>query len=699
MAANQPLFHQANQHYQNGHYQKAARVYQQLFIENIHFQPYAFNLSLALRRLHGSEVNQEVLMPIYQARHDLSWPRAERLLRLSELFDASWYATQYADWLPTETNPALHYVSVGWRLGFSPSMASTTQTYPQHAYKNGQDRSCPLLCYLTKKAKSPAPLQPLGQLQDQLWGGHSKTALMQFAQIAVNTEQPTEKRWWALWHQACWLYFTGQIAQALDVALEMRQLIWGHRQRKEGIYLRYFCLCLLGRNEEAHAELDTYMRLYPHDTDALLAWSNSAATDAQRLHLINQAYTLTGLAGIQKKDPAQPLAFTNIQGMPTATVYGAEKVSIIMPIYKAADQVQVAIGSLLEQSYSNLEIIAVDDCSPDQTFKVLQAMAEQDPRIKAVQMPKNGGAYAARNYGLALATGDFITTHDSDDWSHPQKIELQVNYLKKHAQVMGCVVHWIRAQSSLHFTQNWRPGGSLTHWSHSSFMFRKQVTATLGYWDKVRIGGDTEYIWRMQAHFGKDAFAKIQPDTPLAFALDEESSLTRTKATHVRTVYFGLRHIYRQIAMWWQHNQPDLKLPADAARRPFKAPQTMVTPQGEPLRYDMVIAGDFSRLADTEQAAVLIDKYSTHTVALFHWPSFGRAAHSLNNLYFELLLRSGIEPVVVGQKVHASHYYVTREALLDEPLDALPEWSNFKAWKPLMNKEKNDHDSTTLNVD
>ena len=98
---------------------------------------------------------------------------------------------------------------------------------------------------------------------------------------------------------------------------------------------------------------------------------------------------------------------------------------------------------------------------------------------------------AARNYGLALAVGDFVTTHDSDDWSHPQKIEAQVAYLKKHEQVMGCVVHWVRAEPNLQFTQNWRPEGSLTHWSHSSFMFRKQVPQELGGWDLVRIGADT----------------------------------------------------------------------------------------------------------------------------------------------------------------------------------------------------------------
>lgn len=696
----QSLFKQANQLYRTGNYEQALVLYQQLYTDNPYFQPYALNLSLTLRRIHSARVGHELLLQVYQTYHVLAWKRAKRLIRLSGLFDKEWYAQHYADWQPKDVDPVLHYVCLGWRLGCSPSPQFDNQAYLQRFYKT--DRSyhlSPLLHYLTQKSKAPAQHQPLGRLKDQLWGGHSSAALIQLEQVAADPLQPKENRWWALWHQACWFYFNGQIAQALDLALQMQTYIWGHRQRKEGVYLRYFCLCLLGRYEEAYAELEMYMRLYPQDTDALLAWSNSAANDNDRLYLINKAYALAGWAGIEKKDPAQPLALNNIQGLPAVRVDEPEKVSIIMPIYKAADQVQVAIQSLLAQSYRNIEIIAVDDCSPDQTFKVLQDLAQSDSRIKAIQMPVNGGAYAARNYGLALAVGDFVTTHDSDDWSHPQKIEAQVAYLKKHEQVMGCVVHWVRAEPNLQFTQNWRPEGSLTHWSHSSFMFRKQVPQELGGWDLVRIGADTEYIWRMQAHFGKASFAKIQADIPLAFALDEASSLTRTKATHVRTVYFGLRHIYRQVAAWWQRYQPSLKLSANEKERPFKAPRAMWDKQTKTLHYQLVIAGDFSRLADIEQAALLIHQNSNKAIALFHWPSFGRAAHSLGNLYFELLCRDGVEPVVAGQTVQAPNYYLTRNALIDQPLDAYPEWIGLKKWTVLLERDANECSATTTNVD
>ncbi|XKF16903.1 glycosyltransferase family 2 protein [Halomonas sp. BLK-85] len=351
-----------------------------------------------------------------------------------------------------------------------------------------------------------------------------------------------------------------------------------------------------------------------------------------------------------------------------------------MPIYSAGEQVRVAIESLLAQTYENIEIIAVDDCSPDDTFEVLKALEKQDSRVRAVQPPHNGGAYAARNYGLTYATGDLITTHDSDDWSHPQKIASQVAYLESHSDIKGCAAHWIRAQENLTFTQNWRPNNCLIHRSQSSFMFRREVLETIGEWDHVRIGGDTEYIWRMQAQFGKKSFAKIHPETPLDFALDEESSLTRTKATHVRTVYFGLRHIYREICAWWHANQKYLHVKDAKTQRTFPAPRSMFERGGDPLEFDTVIAGDFSRLEDCQKAAAFIRNNSKHKVALFHWPSFYKSPEALCNLYFELLKQGKVEPVVMGQVIKAQVYNITDVDLVNYPLDGCPEFINHSKW-------------------
>ncbi|WP_027962520.1 glycosyltransferase family 2 protein [Halomonas halodenitrificans] len=599
--------------------------------------------------------------------------------------NGKWYLVEHEVWLPKKVDPLLHYLAVGWRLGLAPCKRFDNDYYLS-AYKDSmKPGEVPLLHYLYKGQANGNEIKEqkingIANLAVRLWGGHSVSALEALEAIYGDSSATEASRWWAMWHVARWRYFCGEIEQALTLAENMLALVSVNESRKEAVYLAYFCLLNLERNNEARSILESFVSVHPGDSDAHLALANSLGSDARRLELINQAFSIQGFGGIRRKDETKPLSIGNIEGLPVKKISGGKKVSIIMPIYSAAGQIHIAIESLLAQSYKNIEIVAVDDCSPDNTFKILKALEKKDSRVKAVRPPKNGGAYAARNYGLKFATGDLLTTHDSDDWSHPQKIAAQVEYLEEHPEVMGCSAHWIRAQENLAFTQNWRPNGFLTHWSQSSFMFRREVLETIGEWDHVRIGGDTEYIWRMQSQFGKKSFAKIHPEIPLAFALDEESSLTRTKATHVRTVYCGLRHIYREICAWWHASQKHLNVKGAKERRPFPAPRSMFERTDDPLVFDTVIAADFSRLSDCQKAADFIGKQPKKKVALFHWPSFHKAPESLCNLYFELLEQGKVEPVVMGQKVTADHYKITEKELVEYPLDGYPEFSGLKAW-------------------
>ncbi|MBP5980592.1 MAG: glycosyltransferase family 2 protein [Halomonas sp.] len=607
------------------------------------------------------------------------------LIKKSRLVNGKWYLAEHAVWVPKHVDPILHYLVVGWRLGLNPCKRFDSDFYLESHKSQMQDGEVPLLHYLYKGKANGNEIKDkevngTANLAVQLWNGHSTSALKALEEVYNDPSATEASRWWAMWHTARWLYFCGEIKQALAFAGKMRELAGADKSRKETVYLAYFCLLNLGRAEEAHAALKPYVARHPNDADAHFALTNALGDDDQRIELINQAFAIHGFTGIRRKDKAKPLSIGNVVGLPAPKVKGAMKVSIVMPIYSAGEQVRIAIESLLAQTYDNIEIIAVDDCSPDNTFEILKALEAQDPRVKAVQPSQNGGAYAARNYGLRFATGDLLTTHDSDDWSHPQKIATQVAYLEKHPSVKGCSAHWIRALDNLAFTQNWRPNNSLTHWSQSSFMFRREVLETIGEWDHVRIGGDTEYIWRMQAQFGKKSFAKIHADTPLAFALDEESSLTRTKATHVRTVYFGLRHIYREICAWWHTTQRHLNVTDAKTKRAFPAPRSMFERSGEPLNFEIVIAGDFSRLEDCQKAAEFIRKHPKQKVAMFHWPSFHKAPEALCNLYFELLKQGKVEPVVMGQSVNANQYKTADNSLTEYPLDGYPEFTGLKSW-------------------
>ena len=92
-----------------------------------------------------------------------------------------------------------------------------------------------------------------------------------------------------------------------------------------------------------------------------------------------------------------------------------EKISVIVPIYNVEDYLHRCVDSIINQTYTNLEIILVDDGSPDNCLKICDEYAKKDSRIKVVHK-KNGGLSDARNAGLEIATGEYIGFVDSDDY-------------------------------------------------------------------------------------------------------------------------------------------------------------------------------------------------------------------------------------------------------------------------------------------
>jgi len=103
-------------------------------------------------------------------------------------------------------------------------------------------------------------------------------------------------------------------------------------------------------------------------------------------------------------------------------------VSVLMTTFNTGERASAAIQSLLNQTYRNLEIVVVDDASQDDTPDLIATWARKDARVRLLRLPKNGGTFLAKNVGLTAARGDFVTCHDSDDWSHPLKIELQSHF-------------------------------------------------------------------------------------------------------------------------------------------------------------------------------------------------------------------------------------------------------------------------------
>ena len=115
-----------------------------------------------------------------------------------------------------------------------------------------------------------------------------------------------------------------------------------------------------------------------------------------------------------------------------------ELISVIVPIYKTEKYLRKCVESILNQTYQNLEIILVNDGSPDNSGLICDEYAKKDKRIKVIHQ-KNSGISVVMNNALDLATGEMIATVDSDDYIHEQFLEILLKNLKEYdADISVC---------------------------------------------------------------------------------------------------------------------------------------------------------------------------------------------------------------------------------------------------------------------
>lgn len=125
------------------------------------------------------------------------------------------------------------------------------------------------------------------------------------------------------------------------------------------------------------------------------------------------------------------------------------KLSVIIPIYNCAPYVERCILSIMAQTYKDLEILCVDDGSTDDSGKLLDALTREDARLRVIHQ-KNAGVSAARNAGLAAATGELITFVDGDDAVEPDMYETLIPYFADaDVDIVHCGYKRIRPDGSV----------------------------------------------------------------------------------------------------------------------------------------------------------------------------------------------------------------------------------------------------------
>lgn len=303
------------------------------------------------------------------------------------------------------------------------------------------------------------------------------------------------------------------------------------------------------------------------------------AKDIEISELLKRLYSNAGLTGVKLCREGQSL-FDRLQGESVGQLdLGAMHplVSIIVPVFNSASQLSTALRGLQQQSWPNIEIVIVDDGSSDESLSLANAASNADPRIRVIALGRNQGAYPARNAGFREARGALIAVHDADDWSHPQKIELQARALIDNPTLKASVSHWVRASNKLEMTR-WRIEDGWIHRNVSSLMIRAELREEIGYWDRAKVNADTEYYYRIARVYGDGAIGEVCPSVPLAFGRTAAHSLTNSDITHMRTQYNGVRHEYMEAAHYWHQKAKSpnmLYMPQFPARRPFNIPRAI----------------------------------------------------------------------------------------------------------------------------
>lgn len=124
-----------------------------------------------------------------------------------------------------------------------------------------------------------------------------------------------------------------------------------------------------------------------------------------------------------------------------------DKVTVITPSWNSEKYIASAIRSVQAQTYQDWEMLIVDDCSGDHTVNIIEEISKEDPRIKVIRQTTNEGAAKARNRALENASGRFIAYLDADDRWKPEKLEKQIQFMKRQKCGFSCTSYEVINQA------------------------------------------------------------------------------------------------------------------------------------------------------------------------------------------------------------------------------------------------------------
>lgn len=623
-------------------------------------------------------------------------------VRSSGFFDEGWYTKQYPDVEKSGLDPVFHYLKYGETWGRRPSRFFDPVYYLE-TYRDVQSSAAgPLLHYLMhgmREGRRPArkvSLQSVEAAQQQSRRSKRKQVQrikdivtriydLEFSNVAVPELEAIVRnemgfsRQLALWELGLW--YSSQASQAsLSKASAFFEAFIDSTKEEASQALARKLLSQIHVKSDRLAEALAVLAEVPshlRDDDWRLCHINIERDLPARLAIVNALYESHGLEPAHLSENMAAGFYERVQARADTADSSGTLVSVIIPAYNAAQTLPTAIESLLAQSHRALEIIVSDDASTDETVRVAEQYAEKDARVRVLRSETNQGPYAARNHALDHCSGDYVTTHDADDWSHPRKLEIQVSHLDANPDIVANCSRQIRLEEDGRIYL--RPKSrTFILMNLSSLMFRRELVAEhLGYWDKVRFAADSEFLARLREAFGTEA-VKILEGPPLCFQRQAAGSLTADSAFGYLGFKTGARKEYDESAMYARKRNLSLRYDAEGAATRFARPSPMLPDKGASrTHYDVIIASDFRLPGGTSHSnieEIKAQRYFGLTTGLLNLPRYDlNPGRKVNENIRDLVDGETVSFIVQGESVTCDHLVIRHPPVVQHLQDRIPQ--------------------------
>lgn len=232
----------------------------------------------------------------------------------------------------------------------------------------------------------------------------------------------------------------------------------------------------------------------------------------------------------------------------------APMVSVVMSAYNAERFIGEAIQSILNQTWKDFDFIIIDDCSRDNTPKLINEYARIDKRIKSFKNKVNLGGCLSLDRGMKMARGKYLAVMDNDDWSYPDRLKKQVNFFEKHPDVgvVGGTMEIMNEKGIVSTKRQYHQSDAdirknifrYSPFSHPLIMIRRSVLEIVGYANcEFAPADDYEMYFRIGA---VSKFANLN-DTILKYRT-VSNSLTQRYARKMILTSIKTRNTYRKAA-------------------------------------------------------------------------------------------------------------------------------------------------------